>query len=223
MRVLVVEDEHRLADRLARGLREEGFAVDTAATRAAARDLVSGADYDLVLLDLKLPDGSGLELIEKWRREGFMAPILVLTAKDLVDDKITGLKAGADDYVTKPFAFDELLARIQVLLRRRGTAPRDLLRIGDLHVDRTSRQVERAGQAIALTAKEYALLEYLALHAGHVLSRSTIAEHVWDNGYEAQSNVIDVIVSRLRRKVDGPGAERLIHTVGGVGYVLRRG
>jgi DNA-binding response OmpR family regulator len=221
--VLVVEDEHRLADRLARGLREEGFAVDTAATRAAARDLVSGADYDLVLLDLKLPDGSGLELIEKWRREGFMAPILVLTAKDLVDDKITGLKAGADDYVTKPFAFDELLARIQVLLRRRGTAPRDLLRIGDLHVDRTSRQVERAGQAIALTAKEYALLEYLALHAGHVLSRSTIAEHVWDNGYEAQSNVIDVIVSRLRRKVDGPGAERLIHTVGGVGYVLRRG
>ena len=223
VRVLVVEDEHRLADRLARGLREEGFAVDTAATRAAARDLVSGADYDLVLLDLKLPDGSGLELIEKWRREGFMAPILVLTAKDLVDDKITGLKAGADDYVTKPFAFDELLARIQVLLRRRGTAPRDLLRIGDLHVDRTSRQVERAGQAIALTAKEYALLEYLALHAGHVLSRSTIAEHVWDNGYEAQSNVIDVIVSRLRRKVDGPGAERLIHTVGGVGYVLRRG
>ena len=223
VRVLVVEDEHRLADRLARGLREGGFAVDTAATRAAARDLVSGADYDLVLLDLKLPDGSGLELIEKWRREGFMAPILVLTAKDLVDDKITGLKAGADDYVTKPFAFDELLARIQVLLRRRGTAPRDLLRIGDLHVDRTSRQVERAGQAIALTAKEYALLEYLALHAGHVLSRSTIAEHVWDNGYEAQSNVIDVIVSRLRRKVDGPGAERLIHTVGGVGYVLRRG
>jgi DNA-binding response OmpR family regulator len=221
--VLVVEDEHRLADRLARGLREEGFAVDTAATRAAARDLVSGADYDLVLLDLKLPDGSGLELIEKWRREGFMAPILVLTAKDLVDDKISGLKAGADDYVTKPFAFDELLARIQALLRRRGTAPRDLLRIGDLHVDRTSRQVERAGQAIALTAKEYALLEYLALHAGHVLSRSTIAEHVWDNGYEAQSNVIDVIVSRLRRKVDGPGAERLIHTVGGVGYVLRRG
>ena len=223
MRVLVVEDEHRLADRLARGLREEGFAVDAAATKTVAQDLVSGTDYDLVLLDLKLPDGSGLELIEQWRHEGFTAPILVLTAKDLVDDKISGLKAGADDYVTKPFAFDELLARIQALLRRRGTAPRDLLRIGDLRVDRTSRQVERAGQPIALTAKEYALLEYLALHAGHVLSRATIAEHVWDSAYEGQSNVIDVIVSRLRRKVDGPGAEPLIHTVGGVGYVLRRG
>jgi DNA-binding response OmpR family regulator len=223
VRLLVVEDEHRLADRLARGLREEGFAVDTAATRNVARDLATGTDYDLVLLDLKLPDGSGLELIDTWRREGLAAPILVLTARDLVDDKIGGLKAGADDYVTKPFAFDELLARIHALLRRRGAAPRDLLRIGDLHVDRTSRHVERAGQVIALTAKEYALLEYLALHAGHVLSRSTLAEHVWDSGYEAQSNVIDVIVSRLRRKVDVPGAERLIHTVGGIGYVLRSG
>jgi DNA-binding response OmpR family regulator len=223
VRLLVVEDEHRLADRLARGLREEGFAVDTAATSSVARDLASGTDYDLVLLDLKLPDGSGAELIETWRREGLTTPILVLTARDLLVDKISGLKAGADDYVTKPFAFGEVLARIHALLRRRGAAPRDLLRIGDLHVDRTSRHVERAGHAIALTAKEYALLEYLALHAGHVLSRSTLAEHVWDSAYEAQSNVIDVIVSRVRRKVDVPGAERLIHTVGGVGYVLRRG
>jgi DNA-binding response OmpR family regulator len=223
VRLLVVEDEHRLADRLARGLREEGFAVDTAPTKTLAGDLATGTDYDLVLLDLKLPDGSGLELIETWRREGLTAPILVLTARDLVDDKISVLKAGADDYVTKPFSFEEVLARIQVLLRRRVAAPRDCLRVGDLEVDRTRRHVERAGRAIALTAKEYALLEYLALHAGHVLSRSTIAEHVWDSDYEAQSNVIDVIVSRLRRKVDGPGLERLIHTVGGVGYVLRRG
>jgi two-component system copper resistance phosphate regulon response regulator CusR len=220
--VLVVEDEHRLADRLARGLREEGFAVDTAATTLLARDLVSGTDYDLVLLDLKLPDGSGLELLAEWRGDGFTAPILVLTAKDLLGDKVGGLKAGADDYLTKPFAFDELLARIQVLLRRRTAPPQNVLEMGDLRLDRTGRQVERAGRTIELTAKEFALLEFFALHAGQVLSRATIAEHVWDQGYDAQSNVIDVIVSRLRRKLEAHGADRLIHTVGGVGYTLRR-
>ena len=218
----MVEDEHRLADRLARGLREEGFAVDTAPTTVLARDLVSGTDYDLVLLDLKLPDGSGLELLAEWRGDGFTAPILVLTAKDLLVDKVGGLKAGADDYLTKPFAFDELLARIQVLLRRRAAPPQNVLEMGDLRVDRTGRHVERAGRAIELTAKEFALLEYFALHAGQVLSRATIAEHVWDQGYEAQSNVIDVIVSRLRRKLEADGADRLIHTVGGVGYRLHR-
>ncbi len=222
MRVLVVEDEHRLADRLARGLREEGFAVDAAPTKAAAGDLASGTDYDLVLLDLKLPDGSGLELLEEWRAQGFQAPILVLTAKDLLDDKLKGLRAGADDYLTKPFSFAELLARVQVLLRRCAAPPQNVLEMGDLRVDRTGRQVERAGQAIELTAKEFALLEYLTLHAGQVLSRATIAEHVWDDGYDAQSNVIDVIVSRLRRKLEAHG-DRLIHTVGGVGYTLRSG
>ena len=221
VRVLVVEDEHRLADRLARGLREEGLAVDVAQTMALARDLTSGADYDLVLLDLKLPDGSGLELLAEWRADGFTAPILVLTAKDLPEDKVRGLKTGADDYLTKPFSFAELLARIQALLRRCAAPPRSVLEMGDLRVDRTARRAERAGRVIELTAKEFALLEFLALHAGQVLSRATIAEHVWDNGYDAQSNVIDVIVGRLRRKLEADGVGRLIHTVGGVGYTLR--
>jgi DNA-binding response OmpR family regulator len=223
VRLLVVEDEHRLAQRLARGLREEGFAVDTAPTTAEARDRVIDTDYDLVLLDLKLPDGSGLDLLGEWRSEGVKAPVLLLTAKDLLDDKIKGLDAGADDYLTKPFSFEELLARIRALLRRRAAPPQDILDIGDLRLERTGRRVERAGRPIELTAKEFALLEFLALHAGQTLSRSMIADHVWDAGYDAQSNVIDVIVGRLRRKVDAGGAERLIQTVPGVGYVLRHG
>ena len=217
----MVEDEHRLAQRLARGLREEGFAVDTASTAAEARDRALDAEYDLVLLDLKLPDGSGLDLMREWRGEGVQAPVLVLTAKDLLDDKIEGLDAGADDYLTKPFSFDELLARIRALLRRRAAPPRDVLEIADLRVDRTARRVERGGRPIELTGKEFALLEFLALHAGQALSRSTIADHVWDAGYDAQSNVIDVIMGRLRRKVDADAPERLIQTIPGVGYCLR--
>ena len=221
VRLLVVEDEHRLAQRLARGLREEGFAVDTAPTTADARERVVDADYDLVLLDLKLPDGSGLDLLGEWRRDGLKAPVLLLTAKDLLEDKVKGLDAGADDYLTKPFSFEELLARIRALLRRRSAPPQDVLEIGDLRLDRTGHRVERAGRPIELTAKEFSLLEFLALHAGQALSRSTIADHVWDSGYDAQSNVIDVMVGRLRRKVDAGGGERLIQTVPGVGYVLR--
>lgn len=223
VRLLVVEDERRLADRLTRGLREEGFAVDSAATTAQARDLVIGTDYDLVLLDLKLPDGSGLDLLGEWRHDSFTAPVLVLTARDLVEDKISGLNAGADDYLTKPFAFDELLARIRALLRRRTAPLQDILEIADLRLDRTGRRAERAGRPIDLTGKEFGLLEFFALHAGQTLSRATIAEHVWDAGYDAQSNVIDVMVGRLRRKLDVGGAERLIHTVAGVGYSLRPG
>jgi DNA-binding response OmpR family regulator len=222
MRLLVVEDEHRLAARLASGLREESFAVDIASTTIQARDLAAETDYDLVLLDLKLPDGSGLDLLEEWRSEGLRAPVLVLTAKDLLSDKLRGLRAGADDYLTKPFSFDELLARIQALLRRPAAPLRNVLEMGDLRLDRTGHRVERAGQVIELTVKEFALLEFLALHAGHVLSRTTIAEHVWDSDYDASSNVIDVIVSRLRRKLEVNGASRLIHTVGGVGYTVRR-
>jgi two-component system copper resistance phosphate regulon response regulator CusR len=222
VRLLVVEDEHRLAHRLARGLREEGFAVDTAPTTAEARDRVIDTRYDLILLDVKLPDGSGLALLGEWRSEGFEAPVLLLTAKDLLEDKVKGLDAGADDYLTKPFSFEELLARIRALLRRRAVPPLDILEVGDLRLDRTGRRAERAGRAIELTAKEFALLELLALHAGQALTRSMIADHVWDAGYDAQSNVIDVIMGRLRRKVDAGGVERLIHTVAGVGYVLRR-
>lgn len=221
MRLLLVEDEHRLAVRLARGLREEGFAVDTAATIALARERVVETDYDLVLLDLKLPDGSGLDLLAEWRADGVAAPILVLTARDLLADKVTGLDAGADDYLTKPFSFEELLARIRALLRRRPAPPQDVIEIGTLRIDRTGHRAERAGTPVDLTAKEFALLELLALHAGHVLSRSTIAEHVWDAAYDAHSNVIDVIVARLRRKLGARPDDRLIHTVAGVGYVLR--
>ena len=221
--MLVVEDEHRLAERLARGLREEGFAVDIVPTMALARELASGADYDLVLLDLKLPDGSGLDLLAEWRRDGIGVPILVLTAKDLLDDKVRGLRTGADDYLTKPFSFAELLARIEALLRRCATPLRSILEVADLRVDRGGHSAERAGRALELTAKEFALLEFMALRTGQVLSRAIIAEHVWDGGYDAQSNVIDVIVSRLRRKLEAGGASRLLHTVGGVGYTLRRG
>lgn len=221
VRLLLVEDEHRLAVRLSRGLREEGFAVDTAATTALARDRVVETDYDLVLLDLKLPDGSGLDLLAEWRGEGFAAPILVLTAKDLLADKVKGLDAGADDYLTKPFSFEELLARIRALLRRRTAPPQDVIEIGNLQIDRTGHRVERAGNPVELTAKEFALLELLALHAGQVLSRGTIAEHVWDAAYDAQSNVIEVIVARLRRKLGATPDDRVIHTISGVGYVLR--
>ena len=146
----------------------------------------------------------------------------MLTAKDLLEDKLAGLRAGADDYLTKPFSFDELVARIQVLLRRCAAPPQDVLEVGDLRLDRTGRRAERAGRVVELTAKEFALLEFLALRGGQVLSRATIAEHVWDGSYDAQSNVIDVMVGRLRRKLEVDGADRLIHTVGGVGYTLRR-
>jgi DNA-binding response OmpR family regulator len=221
VRLLLVEDEHRLAVRLARGLREEGFAVDSAATTALARERVVDTDYDLVLLDLKLPDGSGLDLLAEWRDEGLAAPILVLTAKDLLADKVKGLNAGADDYLTKPFSFEELLARIRALLRRRTAPPQDVIEIAGLRIDRMGHRVERAGASVELTAKEFALLELLALHAGQVLSRGTIAEHVWDSAYDAHSNVIDVIVARLRRKLGATPDDRLIHTISGVGYVLR--
>ena len=220
MRLLLVEDERRLAERLARGLREEGFAVDCAATCTVGYERAAGTEYDLVLLDLGLPDGSGIELLRRWRREGLDTPVLILTARDLVDEKVEGLNAGADDYLTKPFAFEELLARVRVLLRRRAAPSRSRLELGELQLDREGRQAQKGGQPLDLTPKELALLEYFMLHPGIALSRGRIAEHVWDETYEARSNTIDVIVARLRRKIES--GERLIHTVPGIGYVLRR-
>ena len=220
MRLLLVEDERRLAEHLARGLREEGYAVDRAGTRAQAEELTAGNDYDLVVLDLMLPDGSGLDLLRAWRRDGVAVPVLVLTARDRVEEKVTGLDAGADDYLTKPFDLDELLARIRSLLRRREAPPRDRLVAGSLVLDRTARRADVAGRALDLTAKELALLEYFLLHRDVVLSRARIAEHVWDAAYEARSNVIDVMVGRLRRKL-GSAAGTALETVPGVGYVLR--
>ncbi|HYU33881.1 MAG TPA: response regulator transcription factor [Thermoanaerobaculia bacterium] len=221
MRLLLVEDERRLAERLARGLREEGFAVDCAATSAEALDCAAANPYDLVLLDLALPDGSGIDLLRGWRHEGIDAPVLILTARDLVEEKVEGLNAGADDYLTKPFAFEEVLARVRALLRRRAAPPRSVLTFGDLTLDRDGRRAEKAGEPLDLTPKEFALLEYLMLQPGVVLSRSRIAEHVWDEAYEARSNTIDVIIARLRRKLESGEGGRLIHSVPGVGYVLR--
>ncbi len=219
--MLIVEDERPLASHLAKGLREEGFATDAATTLEQARELAIDTAYDLVLLDRGLPDGDGLRLLQEWREQGFAAPVLVLTARDLTVDKVDGLDAGADDYLTKPFAFTELLARVRALLRRRGFEPAALLAAGDLQLDRTARRAERGGEELVLTPKEFALLEYLMLHPGAALSRSDIAEHVWDLTYEARSNVIDVIVARLRRKLEAGGRERLIQSVPGVGYALR--
>ena len=222
MRLLVVEDERRLAERLGAGLREEGFAVDVAANLGNARDRAIESEYDVIVLDLKLPDGSGLDLLKEWRNEKLATPIIALTALDRLEDKIAGLDAGADDYLAKPFEFDELLARIRALLRRRATPPRDVLEFGALRLDRTARQAQRAGQVLDLTPKEFALLEYFLLHPGVAVSRQALAEHVWDAQFEARSNVIDVLVGRLRRKVD-PSNQHHLKAVPGIGWALRDG
>jgi two-component system copper resistance phosphate regulon response regulator CusR len=221
MRLLLVEDEPLLARRLRRGLQEESYAVDVALTGREARNLVVESPYDLVVLDLMLPDASGFDLLTAWRRDGLDAPVLVLTARDRLDDKLRGFEAGADDYLTKPFAFEELLARVRSLLRRRQSRPAEVLQFADLRLDRTHRNVDRSGHPIQLTPKEFALLEYLMLHPRSVLERGTIAEHVWDADYEARSNVIDVMVGRLRKKLEDGGLPQLIHTVKGLGYSLR--
>jgi DNA-binding response OmpR family regulator len=221
VRLLLVEDEIPLATPLARGLREEGYATDVAGDGRAAAVLVEATDYDLIVLDLGLPDGPGLELLRRWRADGVACPVLVLTAHDSLEDKVRGLDGGADDYLTKPFAFAELVARIRSLLRRREAPPVAVVEFADVVLDRTRRRVERAGEPLELTPKEFALLEFFMLHPGVVLDRNAIAEHVWDYRYEARTNVIDVIVGRLRRKLEGAARPRLVHTVTGVGYVLR--
>lgn len=222
MRLLLVEDEPRLARRLTRGLREEGYAVDGAATCEEATELGIANEYDLVILDLLLPDGSGLDLLNQWREEDREFPVLVLTARDEVSDKVRGLDAGADDYLTKPFDFDELLARIRSLLRRQPVVPREVLRYHDVELDRTRHRVTRADEEVDLTPKEFALLELFLLHPEAVLDRTTIGERAWDVSYEARTNVIDVLVGRLRQKLEDGGGDRLIQTVRGVGYALRR-
>ncbi|HEX9967288.1 MAG TPA: response regulator transcription factor [Solirubrobacterales bacterium] len=220
MRLLLIEDEPLLARRLQRGLREEAYAVDVALSAREGRQRAEAAEYDLVIVDLMLPDGSGLDLLSRWRRDGLTAPALVLTARDRLEDKLRGFEAGADDYLTKPFAFEELLARVKSLLRRRSVPPAEVLRFADLELDRTRRDARLAGRPLRLTPKEFALLEYLMLHAGSVLDRVQIAEHVWEADYDARSNVIDVIVGRVRRKLEEGAARQLIHTVKGIGYVL---
>ncbi len=220
MQVLLVEDEKKVADFIARGLRSEHFAVDVAYDGNTGWEMACGANYDLIILDLMLPGMKGTELLRRLRRQGGTAAVLVLTARDSTNDKVENFEAGADDYLTKPFAFAELLVRVKALLRRPPASRTHAFRVADLEIDRLSQQVRRGSKRIELTAKEYALLEYLAANAGRVLSRTMIVEHVWDKSFESLTNIVDVYVRHLRSKVDDPFPTKLIQTVRGAGYCL---
>ena len=220
MRLLVVEDEKKVADFIARGLRAERYAVDIAPDGLTGWELTSKVPYDLIILDLMLPGLSGTELLRRLRRQGGHCPVLVLTARDDTRDKVENFEAGADDYLTKPFAFAELLVRVKALLRRPPGNRDHVFRVGDLEIDRLTQQVRRGGKRLELTSKEYVLLEYLAAQAGRVVSRTMIVEHVWDRSFQGLTNIVDVYVRHLRSKVDEPFSTKLIHTVRGVGYCL---
>jgi two-component system copper resistance phosphate regulon response regulator CusR len=224
MRVLLVEDEPNAAHLLAKGLRENTYAVDVAVDGDAALVSMAAVDYDAVILDVMLPRRDGFSVCRRVRQEGGTMPILMLTARDEIEARIAGLDSGADDYLVKPYDFGELLARLRALIRR-GHKPLlpERLSVGDLRLDTRSRRVSVRSQPVTLTAREYALLEYLARHAGHVLGRGEIAEHVWDSHYDSFSNVVDVYVQRLRRKLDVPGHESIIRTRRGEGYELVTG
>jgi two-component system OmpR family response regulator len=221
MRILVVEDELKMAGLLKRGLEEEGYAVDVAATGADAIWAATENPYDAILLDVLLPDMNGFEVCRRLRGAGRWAPVLMLTARDAVADRVAGLDAGADDYLTKPFSFSELLARIRALVRRGASERPAVLEVGDLALDPAARRVTRGESAVELTAKEFALLEYFMRRPGEVLTRSRIIEHVWDFGYDGDSNVVDVYVRYLREKIDRPFRRDSIETVRGSGYRLR--
>jgi two-component system, OmpR family, copper resistance phosphate regulon response regulator CusR len=223
MRILLVEDEPDAARVLAKGLRERTFAVDIAAEGEDAIYLASINSYDLIILDVMLPLKDGFEVCRELRAAGASVPVLMLTARDDVRDRITGLDSGADDYLVKPFDFHELLARLRALLRRSPSMLPETIEAVDLKINTRSHAVQRAGQSIALTAKEYALLEYLARRAGQVVSRSEIAEHVWDENFDPFSNLIEVYIQRLRRKIDEGREPKLIRTLRGEGYLLAAG
>ena len=223
MRILLVEDEPAAAQMLAKGLREQTFAVDVAGDGEAALYEASINDYDVILLDVNLPIKNGLEVCRELRAAGSIVPVLMLTARDAVQDRIAGLDTGADDYLTKPYAFHELLARLRALMRRGPALSSDTISVGDLTIDRKTRRVTRGGSAIDLTAKEYALLEYLMRRADEVVGRADIAEHVWDENFDPFSNLIEVYVQRLRRKVDDRHAQKLLRTRRGEGYVITAG
>ena len=220
MRILLVEDENKLADMVARGLKAERWAVDVAHDGESGWQMASTYEYDLAILDLMLPGLSGTEILRRIRRKNTAVPILILTARDATDSKVENFEAGADDYLTKPFAFAELLVRVKALLRRGPVNRSSVLRVANLEVDRLSKQVRRAGKRIDLTAKEYSLLEYFATNPGRVFSRTMIIEHVWDQSFEGLTNIVDVYVRHLREKVDDPHSTKLIRTVRGMGYCL---
>ena len=221
MRALIVEDDRAIAEFVARGLREAGFAADQAADGETGLDLALSEPYDVAIVDLMLPQRDGLSLIDELRRRGRTIPVLILSARRSVDDRVRGLQSGGDDYLTKPFAFAELLARVQALVRRatRATEPTTLT-LGDLTLELLTRKVTRGGTPIDLRPREFALLEYLMRNTGKVVSKTMILSHVWDYNFDPQTNIVDVLVSRLREKIDRPFERKLLRTVRGVGYVL---
>ena len=222
MRALLVEDDRTIADFVARGLREASFAVDHVADGEGGLIAALDQPYDVAIVDLMLPKRDGLSLIEELRRRGVATPVLILSARRSVDDRVRGLQTGGDDYLTKPFAFSELLARVQALVRRASRTPEPTtLTVADLVLDLLSRRVTRAGKPIEVRPREFALLEYLMRNAGRVVSKTMILSHVWEYNFDPQTNIVDVLVSRLREKIDKPFETKLLHTVRGVGYVLR--
>ncbi len=222
MRALIIEDDRTIADFVARGLQEAGFAVEVAGDGAQGLAAALAQEPDVAIVDLMLPERDGLGVIDELRRQGRTTPVLILSARRSVDDRVRGLQAGGDDYLTKPFAFAELLARVQALVRRATRTPEPTsLTVGDLSLDLLSRKVIRAGVPIELRPREFALLEYLMRNAGKVVSKTMILSHVWEYSFDPQTNIVDVLVSRLRDKVDRPFDHKLLQTVRGVGYVIR--
>ena len=222
MHALIIEDDKAIADFIARGLREAGFAVDVASNGTDGLDAALEQNPDVAVVDVMLPGRDGLSVIDELRRRGRMMPVLILSAKRSVDDRVRGLQAGGDDYLTKPFAFAELLARVQALVRRASRTPEaTTLTVADLTMDLLSRRMTRGGQPIDLRPREFALLEYLMRNAGKVVSKTMILSHVWEYNFDPQTNIVDVLVSRLRDKIDKPFEIKLLQTVRGVGYVIR--
>ena len=220
MRILIVEDDDALADLLVEVMKDQRYAVDRAADGETASELVAVNEYDLVILDWSIPGPSGLDLLRAWRQDDNQTPVIMLTGHRDVDDRVDGLDTGADDYLTKPFSFEELLARVRSLLRRRERVIQTF-EVADLHLDSRARRVEIGGEVVELAPKEFAVLEYLLSRVGEVVTRIDLAEHAWDDSFDAMSNVIDVTVHRLRRKIDDDRRGTLLHTVKGVGYVLK--
>ena len=221
MRILVIEDDPTVGQYVKRGLEEHRWAVDLVADGEEGEHRASSEAYDLVILDMRLPGKSGLDVLHALRAKGFERPVLVLTAQDAVDAKVTTLRAGADDYVTKPFAFEELLARVEALSRRPRALASPVLKVRDLELTRATREVKRSGEVIELTPKEYTVLEYLMRHRGRVMSRTLITEYAWGYHFDPGTNIVDVVINHLRKKIDSKHDRKLIHTVRGVGYSIK--
>ncbi|MBC7790130.1 MAG: response regulator transcription factor [Anaerolineae bacterium] len=221
MKILVIEDDPTVGQYVKRGLEEQRYGVDLVADGEEGERRAASEAYDLIVLDMRLPGRSGMQVLQNLRARGFERPVLVLTAQDAVDAKVQTLRAGADDYVTKPFALEEFLARVEALSRRPRAIAASVLKVGDLELDKATRVVSRGDTPIELTPKEYAVLEYLMRHAGRVMSRTLITEYAWDYHFDPGTNIVDVVINHLRKKIDAGHSHKLIHTVRGVGYVVR--